>query len=166
MESPSNSDILSAMRQGVDYRLEITCRAFKMWVRPLSSYENMLVSQEVADRLLRLPPTHRLPSVEATMRAKITLQTASTSDVGKNDYRLTELEMDRMSSDEIAYLFKQYASACDKVNPSLDTMPREQVEALAEALKKSPSEAIELSFSDLVNIVRYLLTPDASPTVK
>ncbi len=153
-------EILEAMRQGVDYRLQINVRSFNILVRPISIGETLQVAQDVVEAMNRLSPNARTAVVEHTLMAKYTLIRASSSDIGVSDSRITDYVLDRFTPDEIALLFQQYVSACDKVNPSLEVLSQERIEEMVSDLKKSPSEAIERSFLDLVNIVRFLLTKD------
>jgi hypothetical protein len=161
MQSPVDRiEQLDAMRMGVDYRLPIRIRTFSLHVRPLTIAETVEIAGEVTDELERLGKA-ATRVIEHVLLAKRTLIKASTSEPGANDQQLSDPILDRMTPDELDLLFKQYVAACDKVNPSLESLPAEEVRAMAERLKKSPSEAIELSFLQLVNIVQFLLTPDA-----
>ncbi len=148
---------LDAMRMGVEYRLEIKVREFKMSVRPITITETIQVASKVADKLMTLPKTAQNRITEHVLLAKETLMLASTSDVDVNDPKITDFILDRMTPDEIDNLFKQYVAATDKVNPSLEEMSTERVEALVEDIKKNPSLLIEHSFLELVNVSRYLL---------
>ncbi len=151
---------IEAMRQGVDYRFEIRCRQFAFKARPLSALETVQTAQEVADRLERLPPSQRSGVVESLLMAQVMLEKASTSDVGASDFKVTQMMLERMTPDEVQFLFKQYTSICDRCNPSLETLPAARIEELVEAVKKSPKPEetlIECSFLELVNISRHLL---------
>lgn len=157
-------DQIDAMRMGTDYRVPVNVRGFRMLVRPLSMQETVEVASSVQARLDGLPVSARSSLTEHTILAQETLQKASTSDVGKTDYQITEVIMQKMTPDEISYLWKQYVSAIDKTNPSLEMMREEELVLLAEALKKSPPgelglALIELSFSQLVSLALHLLQP-------
>lgn len=155
---------IDAMRMGVDYRLEIKVRGFTMMVRPLAISETLQVAATVQDELSKLPESARNRMSEHFILAKETLKIASTSDVGKNDPRITDLMMTHMTNDELHFLFKQYVAATDKVNPAMETLTPEEVEAIVEELKKNSSDAdlvsalTELSFSQLVSLARFYLT--------
>lgn len=151
-------EALDAMRMGVEYKLQITIRSFSLMVRPITIGETLQVAQEVVEAMNRIPESARTRVVEHVLLAKYTLIKASTTEPGSNDPRITDLLLDHFTPDEITLLFKQYVSACDKVNPSLEIIETEKLLEMVEALKKSPSEVIERSFLDLVNIVRFLLT--------
>lgn len=155
---------INAMRLGVDYRLEIKVRGFKIMVRPLAISETLQIASAVQDELTKLPTNAQNRMTEHFILAKETLKLASTTDVGKNDPRITDLIMMNMTNDEIHFLFKQYVAACDRVNPALEMLQTEQVQALVDDLKKNSSkeelglQLIEQSFSQLVSLVHYLLT--------
>jgi hypothetical protein len=157
---------IDAMRLGVDYRMEIKVRGFTMMVRPLAISETLQVASTVQDELNKLPESARNRMTEHFILAKETLKIASTSDVGKNDWRITDLMMSKMTNDELHYLFKQYVAATDKVNPALEVLPPEEVQGIVNELKKNNSEAdlasalTELSFSQLVSLARHYLTKD------
>lgn len=104
-------DQLSAMRMGVDYRLEVKVRGFKILVRPLAISETLQVASAVQTELRKLPPDAQNRMTEHVILAKETLKLASTSDVGKNDPHITDLIMMNMTNDEIHFLFKQYVAA-------------------------------------------------------
>lgn len=155
---------IDAMRMGVDYRLEIKVRGFKMMVRPLAISETLQVASSVQDELAKLPANAQNRLTEHFILAKETLKIASTSDVGKNDPRITDLMMMNMTNDEIHFLFKQYVAVCDKVNPALEMLGPEEINCLVDDLKKNSSpeelglQLIELSFSQLLSLAHSFLT--------
>ena len=154
---------LDAMRLGVDYRMEIKVRGFRIMVRPLAISESLQVAALVQDELMKLPKNAQNRLTEHVILAKETMKVASTSDVGKNDPRITDMVMMGMTNDEIHFLFKQYVAACDKVNPALELMKPQEIQELVEDIKKKEGEElvlqlIELSFSQLVSMAQYFLT--------
>lgn len=149
---------LEAMRMGTAYRAPVTIRGFSFQVRPISVGETLEIAEEVVERMKVLSEVARNRVTEHTMLSKLTLMRSSTSDVGATDFKIHEYLLDKMTPDELHFAFKQYVSICDRCNPCLEEMPVERLKELAEQVKKSPSEAIELSFLDLVNLARYLLT--------
>lgn len=151
---------IDAMREGIDYHLEISLRGFAMTVRPLTIMETMQIASIVQEKLSGVPEHARNRLTENIILAKETLKISSTSDVGKNDYRLTDLMMDKMTPDELQSLFKQYVFACDRVNPILEKMPREQIDQLVAEVKKNPSAVTELSITELVNCFLSLIRND------
>ena len=164
MATPRDSiDQIDAMRMGVDYRVPVKVRGFTCLFRPLSMQETVEVASAVQNHFMSLPAQSRNSLTENTLLAQKSLQLASTSDVGQTDFQLTEIICQRMTPDEIQFLWKQYCSAIDKANPSLELASAEEMGELVEALKKSPKESlasalIGLSFSQLVSLGSYLLT--------
>lgn len=153
---------IDAMRLGTDYRLEIKVRGFTMMVRPLAITESLEVAAKVQDELGALPENAQNRMTEHYLIARETLKIASTSDVGKSDFRITDLMMSKMTNDEIHFMFKQYVAACDRVNPALEMMREDEVISLVEEIKKKEaleldSALTELSFSQLASLARHFL---------
>lgn len=151
---------LEAMRLGVFYRQPISIRGFSLSVRPLTHMEMVGCTQNVAEKISRMPMAFQNAVAEHSMLCKEILVLASTSDVGANDPMITEYILDRMTNEELEFLFKQYVSICDKCNPALDSLPKEELERLVAEVKKKPDQATQLSFTQLVSIVRSLLTSE------
>jgi len=160
---------IEAMRAGVSYRFPIKVRNFELDVRPLALMETVSVAQKVAEAMKGVPESARNRLTEHAFLAKFTLELASTSDVDKNDPRITSYVLDRFTNDEIMAVFKQYVSIVDRANPVLDFMSPPEMEGLIDHLKKNRTETsseewdsqlIELSFSQLVSLVRFYLTND------
>lgn len=157
-------DQIDAMRMGVNYRLPLKIRGFQMTVRPLAIQETLQVAATVQDELSKLPSNAQNRLSEHFILAKETLKLASTSDVGRNDPRITDLILTQMTNDELHYLFKQYVAACDRVNPALEMLTPSDIQTLVDDLKKNKDKTdlelalIELSFSDLVSLAHYFLT--------
>lgn len=149
---------LDSMRMGVEYRFKVEMRGFAITLRPISMMETVTATQETAEYLEGLPVIARNRIAENVVYAKKVLMVASTSAPGVNDYKITGHIIDRMTPDEVSFLFKEYVSGCDKVNPGLEDLPADVVERLADQVKKTPSQAIELSFLELVNVCRKLAT--------
>lgn len=149
---------IEAMRMGTSYRGSIGVRGFTLSVRPLSIGEMVQVSGEVVTEMSRLPEGSRLKLTEATMMAQKTLVLASTSDVGTKDPHFTEGIAQRCTPDEIQYLFDQYIDLCDRVNPMLEEMPKDQLLPLVADLKKNPLALTKLSRSQLLPMVVHFLS--------
>lgn len=152
--------LLEEMRAGVEYKFQIKCRSLSFWVRPLSNLETIRAHQSAGRRLEELPDNDRTEQTASLFLASETLKLASSSDIGANDSPLTDHYLERMTPDELRYLFKEYLRVVDRVNPSLDEMPLEELTSLIDSVKKSPDgklALIELSFSDLVSISHHLL---------
>lgn len=159
---------LVAMRQGIDYRFNIQVRSFCLGVRPLSISESVAVVTDTATVVASLPELARNRLTEHSTLAKKTLVLASTSDVGANDPKITEYILDRMTADEISLLFKEYTAGLERVNPSMETLTKDELDVLVTAIKKNepnPTELVSLltglSFSQLVSLSSFLLTSGA-----
>jgi hypothetical protein len=161
----STIEQIEQIRHGIDYRFVIQVRAFQMLARPLSMSETVEVANTVSATLQKIPEIARNRLVENTVLAKQTLITASTSDVGANDPKVTELILDRMTPEEIQAIFKQYLAGCDRCNPSLEKMSKDDLLALVDDIKKNAPtpEALDLvltrlSHLHLLNLTSFLLT--------
>lgn len=154
---------IDAMRLGTDYRFLVKIRGFEMYVRPLSISETIQVTANTQEKLSLLPPQSRNVLTEHTILAKETLKLASTSDVGRDDIKITDLILDRMTNDEIHYLFKQYIAATDRCNPALELLKPEELTNLVSEVKKNKGEELasaltELSLSQLVSLAHHYVT--------
>jgi hypothetical protein len=165
--APTDRDaILDAMRQGADYNFKIVLRGFQMTVRPLTILEEQQVVANVTEYLNGLPAHAKNSLAENVSLAKEYLKIASTSDVGKQDFKIHDYQLDRMTPEEIQYLYRQYLDAKEQVNPSIETMTADELNSLLAVLKKNPGAAdwgsrmIELSRSQLVRICRSLIHGD------
>lgn len=155
---PDRIDELDAMRMGVDYRSALKIRGLTLQIRPLAIVEFVQIANEVSNLLESLPDAERTTFREHLEVAKKTIQRATTPDVGSQVHpRLTDYILDRMTPEEVEFAYKQYVAATERANPALEEMKAEEIQELAARVKKSPSELIELSFLELVNLSRLLL---------
>lgn len=166
---------IEAMRLGVMYRFEVKLREWSIYLRPLSVSEVFGVLSTVANRMNAQPVHVRSEMFQQLVFSQETLKRASTSDVDANDAQLTDMFLNRFSTEELAYLLKEYNAGCDGCNPSMEMLSAKQLNALVEMVKKNrPDETdstlrsrlIERSFMDLVNLCQALLTKDDVPTDK
>lgn len=149
---------LEAMRFGVDYKFKIKLREFPITFRPLSIQETVDVEGETQDHLLEtIKENQRTQLIYSLIFAQKTLQKASTSEPGKNDYQITELFITKLTPDEVMFLFTEYNKCVDKVNPSLEKMDVKELEALVDAAKKKALVMTELSFWQMENLCRALI---------
>lgn len=151
---------LEAMRMGVDYHLTVKVRGFTITLRPLAIIEQQQVAATVVEKYNMLPAPAKNRLTENLITAKETLMIASTTDVGTGDPKITDYILDRMTDGEVQFLWKQYMSACDRVNPVLDELPIEKLEELVNEVKKNPETLLELSFSEVINVCRHLTKGD------
>jgi hypothetical protein len=154
-------EILDKMRAGVAYRHPVTVRSFSVLVRPLTMMETNQVAETVNTILSGMTDAAKTRLQESTLLARETLKLATKDDVdSKQEPVLNDYVLDRMSPDEVHSLYKQWGDICQKVSPVLETLPKEEIAALVKELKKNPSQATELSFSQLVAVVQHLSTND------
>lgn len=149
---------LDAMREGIEYRFEITLRKFKVLVRPLTNLEIIQATAGAADAFKKLPEDQQLQVTASLLNAMYQLERAASPDIGEMS-GLTMKLMELMSPDEINHLWKQYVRVTDKVNPSFESLSAEDIGAIAEDLKKSSdprSVLIDLSISSLISLCLHL----------
>lgn len=171
------SDELLAMRAGIDYRIPVKIRGFKIMLRPLSMLETQQVAATVKEKMEEAPESWRNSLTESAIRAKETIKLASTSKPGAGDFKIHDVTLDEMTADEALFLYKQYLAVCDKANPALERMPSKDLQALVEAIrapfavdpskKNDPvaqeelvSALTELSFTQLVNVCLHMTLCD------
>jgi len=161
----ATNEILTKMRLGVNWRWPIRIRDFEVMVRPLSMSETIEVMSRVASELKRAPDIYKNRVHEHALMAKEHLILATTSQPGATDYRLTHPVLNDFTPDEIITMYKEYVSATEKCDPSLETMPADEVRRLVADLKKTSREDLdsrltELSFSQLKAITSFLINSD------
>lgn len=154
---------LEKMRQGINTRFPVIVRGMSVTLRPLSIMEEDQIESEVYAALMAFPEGNRTRTKETRLLATKSIQLASTSDVGQSDMKITEYELNRCTTDELQYIWKQYLIGMDKINPSIESIEVEKLNSLAEELKKNPSALIEQSSSLILNLVRHLLTREEQP---
>lgn len=163
-------DNLDKMRQGTAQRFPITLRGYSGTFRPLSIFETNVVAAEVVAELKQKPISQQNQIMESSLLSIKILEKATTSDIGKTDPTLTAMELQRLSPKEIEFLYAEYVSACDKLDPRIETLTEEQLTALIADCKKKEdgldSALATLSFWQVWNIARYCLTRDEQPTDK
>lgn len=162
---------LEKMRAGVDYFFPVSLRKFTAALRPLSNSEMMECYANITEYLNDIPKNRRTKLDEDNALAREILKKASAPFDRPQDNKITDPMLDRMTTDEIMYFYNEWRGVCDRVNPSLEKIPMETLRATVEELKKNPptdldAQLTELSFGQLVNLARYFLISDDSPTVK
>lgn len=160
------SDILNALRMGVDHTFTIKVRQLELQVRALSIRERVAIVNDVTHEMSKKPVTEQNSLVESTLLAMRTLELATTPEPNsKVAPRLPAALMERMTSDELAALYSAYQAACDILDPALEQLSEEQLERLVEESKKNHSALIGLQPAHLAMLVRFLLTPKGAPAV-
>lgn len=153
---------IQAMRMGVDYTFPVRLRSFQVALRPLANSEMIKCYQDVSIYMASLPAAARSKIAEDNALAREFLKAAS-SPFGQYAPRITDAMMDQMTTDEVMFLYREWMSICEKVNPALEKMPADQLKSIVDILKKNPvtdldSQLTELSFYQLRSLVTFLLT--------
>lgn len=149
-------DILTAMRLGTRARFLVKIRSYEISLRPLTVAETLQLASEVAQEVSQKPEHLRNALTEHVVFSLKTLALASTSDVDRNDPKITEFVLQRLTPDELAHLFKEYCAGVDRVNPSLEELSIDRLRELVAMAKKNHSAPIGWSFLELVSVCRYL----------
>lgn len=161
---------LDKMRLGVASRFPLQMRGFTATFRPLSIYETNVVAAEVVAELAQKPKSQQNPIMENSLLSIKIIEKASTSDIDKTDPQISAMELQRLSPKEVEFLYAEYVSACDKLNPRIESMTQEQIDVLVEECKKKEdgldSALAELSFWQVWNIARSCLTSGERPQDK
>lgn len=151
---------LALMRAGVEYQFEISVRNFKVKVRPLSNLEIVQATQEAHAAFEKTPPERRVHIALSLYHAMYQLERAATDDVGATVSQLPLSLMQMMHNEEINTLWKQYVRVLDKVNPSFEEFPAEDLQNIVDELKKNSdpkSLLTDLSISKLIAVCCHLL---------
>ena len=137
-------------------------RALELKFRPLSLQEQVELTNEVAEEVSMKPKAAQNSMTEASLMAIRTLERASAeAPPSKVLGRLTAAVLSKMTNDEVMALFRAYNEGCDKLNPTMEMITPEQIDALVEAAKKNDSVLKDLPQPRLVQLARFLLTPGA-----
>ncbi len=153
---------IEAMRMGVEYSFPVNLRKFTCSMRPLSNSEMTKCYGEVNSFMRTLPESKRTKVAEDSYLAREFIKHAS-SPFEMWAPQISDVMLDRMSNDEIMFIYKEWQAICDKVNPCLELMPTESIKELVEDIKKNTPadldyQLTELSFGQIRSILLYLLT--------
>lgn len=154
---------LEAMRHGVTYFFEVKLRQFSVKLRPVSNSEMMECYSSVTQYINNIPAAKRTKMDEDNALAREILKKACCEMDSDKPGKFTDPVLNAMNNDEILYFYGEWRAVCDRVNPQLEQLPIEVIRSTVNELKKNPptdldSQLIELSFGQLVNLARYLLT--------
>jgi hypothetical protein len=165
-----NSDNLEKMRLGINMRFPLQMRGFNCLFRPLSIYETNLVAAETLSELRSKNKDMQNNIMENSILSIKILEKASTSDVDKTDPLVSAMELQRLTPKEIEFLYAEYVTACDKLNPRIETISADDLQALIFDCKKKQDGLElalgELSFWQVWNIALYCLTQSERPLDK
>jgi len=154
------------MRAGVDYRHTIKLRNYHLVVRPITIMEDLEIAAEVQKLMSRMTVEYKNAKTEHAFAARETLKRASCLDPEKYVPGVADPVLDKMTNDEMIALFKEYVSVTDKCNPCLELLSVDETIALVEGVKKNSNspdlvfQLTDLSFMQLVSMVRYLVTKE------
>lgn len=153
---------LALMRAGVEYQFEISVRNFKVKVRPLSNLEIVQATQDAVSAFEKTPQDRRVNIAISLYHAMYQLERAATKDVGDTVSELPLSLLQMMHNEEVNTLWKQYVRVLDKVNPSFEDFPAEELQNIVDELKKNSdpkSLLTDLSISKLIAVCCLLLKP-------
>lgn len=158
------SNLISALRMGVNYTHNATVRGLSVPLRPLSIQETIEVTNTVMAEVQSMNEIERTRISEHSLIAIHTLVRASkpSPEAGIHESKLSAMILRQMTNDELHTIYNEYAAVCDKTNPSLETMGEEKLIEMVEEVKKNHSVLTDFSFVQLVNMVKYLLTKETS----
>lgn len=155
---------LAAMRMGVSYYDTIKIRKYALRIRCLSVSEKQKIMNDVRATLLRGSEEEQSKVNQELEIAKQTIMLASTSDIDKSDYKITDFVLGAMTIDEVLYLWKQYTDFEERVSPEAEQLPIEAVNKLIEDLKKKQIQLNDLSWTECRSIARSFLTREDTQT--
>lgn len=161
----TTNEVLTKMRLGVEWRWPIRIRGFEVMVRPLSMAETIEVMSRVAAELKRSPDLYKNRVHEHALLAKEHLILATTSQPGAGDYKLTHPVLNDFTPDEIVALYKEYVTITEKCDPSIESLPADELKRMVADLKKTSREELDslltaLSFLQLKAVASYLINVD------
>lgn len=157
MSGADKIEQLELMRAGTEGRFIVKCRHYAVPMRPLTIMEETRLAVEAQVDLTKLPEPQQNRMMYDQLFTQRVLELASTSSPSTFDPKLTALVVSMMTVEEVLHLWKQYIAGKDRLNPSLEALPLDDVKLMVAELKKKPSAVIERSFLDLVNICQFLL---------
>lgn len=163
-EDHSLEAVLAALRFGVDYTFTIQVRQLKVTVRVLSIVERVAIANDVTAEMAKKPVGEQNGLTEATLLTIRTLERATTdSPEDTREPRMPAAILTKFSADELQALYRAYSDACDKLDPSMETLSVEKIEEMIAAAKKNPSAMIEWPRPHLEIAFRRLLSNADAP---
>ncbi len=162
-EQHTAEEILRALRFGVDYTFTVKVRHLEVVVRPLSITERVKVVNDVSSDISKLPPEQRTGLTESSLLAIRMIELATTPEPDSRQApMLPAALLERFTSDELAAMHKAYMDGLALLDPSLETLPKAQLDELVEAAKKKALDLKELPRPHLESITQHLATLVAS----
>jgi len=138
-------DLLAKMRAGVKEIHEIKMRELTIPVRVLSIDEMNLIRRDTLKKAMAEQGDQTDVDV---FKQRSVLVLASTTGKDKIPF-LSEKLLKMLTVDEINYLYNEYITVVESVNPSVETISNEQFRALVDALKKNIMSSKDCSLPQL-----------------
>lgn len=156
----TTDDLLAAMRMGTSYTFAIAIRQFTLPVSLLSMAEQVNIATDVLAAMSNAPQVQRHSLNESHLIAKETLKRASAlAAKGQTGMILSDQLLDKMTTDEVLFLYDQYRAGAEKLNPAVSDLSDEKLRELVDLAKKNPASLSDLSRQALEKVALFLLTP-------
>ena len=154
---------LEKLRLGIHNRCKPKVRGIEFEFRPLTIAEVNEVTTQAISKMDKLLPAERNTIKESTLLSILTLTKAS--EIQKGVPGVTEDTLMMLTADELGYLMREFNNMTESCNPVLENIPDAELQRLADEIKKKlPSLPTELTSVQLMNLARYLVTREPSPT--
>jgi hypothetical protein len=141
----SADDLLKKMREGVKEVHNISLRGFNIPVRVLSLAEMNLIRKDAISQAL----ANKGDGTDVNVITQQTvLKMASTIDSSGGPL-LSDKVLERMTTDELNYLYNEYVRVSESVNPSVEHISHDAFRELVNALKKNMITSVDLSLPQL-----------------
>lgn len=158
-------DLLQKLRAGTDEVHEVIMRGVSIPVRVLSQSEYNRIRKDSIQATVMEDGDETDKNIRIQ---KATLMLASTLKHGAAPM-LSDKLLDKMTNDELSFLYEEYVAKMDTVNPRLEQMSEDEFKAIVEALKKNSVTSKDLSirqlraictaFQDLIQRAENLKSP-------
>ncbi len=152
-------DQLAMMREGRSAPISFKMGETEIPCRVLTGNELVRIEQDVLVRQQELKDAERTEAWLLHEVRKLTLEQA-TKIGGEPVGALHRKLLDAMSHDEVIFAYRQYLDILMAVNPILEQMTDEDLEALVDAVKKDPSWLSECTTPRLVAMLQFVLGLD------
>lgn len=141
-------DLLKKLRFGTEEVHTIVMRGVEIPVRVLSQSEYNKIRKDA----IQATVVEGGDETDKNIRIqKATLMLASTLRHGQAPM-LSDKLLDKLSNDELSFLYEEYVAKVDSVNPKLEQMTDDEFKAIVEALKKNTISSRDLSLRQLRGI--------------
>lgn len=148
-------EYLKQLRQGYQVPLKIRARDLEIPVRLLTAAEQVVADGRAQKRYLAIPEDERSNVALLMISRQEMLFEASKDAEGMP--ALARPFLTKLSWDELAYLYDELMNQWDRVNPRLDEITQDELDALIDGAKKNPASLNELTFPQLLRLASQLL---------